>query len=1034
MNFLKAWIKRPVTVAMILFVILALTVVALFDARIGPSGDQGRVSYAVIIDYYGVDANRIERDITKPLENAVSVIPGIEEMTSVSEYGKSRVTVTLSAKADNNEVYLLLRDAVDRVYTRLPSSVQKPVIVSSSLEKRPVFIVSFKSDQMNKDQLNQLVEKEVKTSFERIEGTGEIQVGGGEIREIHVEVKSDRASAAGLSVSDIAGAINTEDILLPVGSLTTRLSTTPLVVKGKFTTIDQLKELMVIIPKAGPQKLKNLADIGYAAREKESIARLNGEEETIIYIESSGSANLVSLSRALRTETGRWETRGLIPEVILDTGKKMEESIMQVLNAIIAGVILVIILLALTSGNLRQIIILSILLPLSSLVTIGLLSLFKISLDTFVLAGLAVGIGNIVDGGIVLTEACQSRRMTGRAEHVLVSLREVIPPLFSSVLTTIVVLIPLFFLSDIAEGIRSVTISVGLLMLVSLFFTIIFVPPFFLLKTRAQAKTVRPKKKRKKPRLLKAFSARRFYRLLYASTLFVMKKPKLFAILFAGCFILAVYILFIMGKDLSGIHEEGTVFVHIEYESGDSVEVCDERTNLLAHALKNSAGVERIETNARFGNAEMTVRFNPDLTSRDKVSTLIKTEGLKIPHSFVYVPEPADPLSKKIEVAIMGDDNQILRELASKSAENLGREPWVEQVVLHFKEGPPMKVFAVDPAKLSYAGITTSQIADGLRWALHGPVALKWIENNHEMDLRVMAERENVGSIAALNKTVFQIPKSGFVSLLQLGNFEDRKEESKIYRKNRQRAVFFTVHTRNLELDAAVTKLWQALSQKPLPAGYAYELDKAAAKLSEQFRLMWAVLALALVLIYMILASQAESLLSPILVSATVPLSLILPLFILFLTGQPLSTPILIGLVILTGMAVNNSLLIADLVRENVNQTKSDFTSTALVRPVLFALRKRFRDLLLTSGTSVFGALPLLGLQSNNGGMLSSLSFIVFWGIIGSLIVTLFFLPAFIVLFPRMLKSYSPDAHIQQPAAVPRLIKQAARSGRKPRG
>jgi HAE1 family hydrophobic/amphiphilic exporter-1 len=1003
MSFYQSWTKRPVAAAMALAVLVALALVALLDVRIGPSAEQGRVSYAVIIDYYGVDAGRIERDVTQPLENAAAVIPGIDEMQSVSEFGKSRVTVTVSGKANPNEVYLLLRDAVERVYGRLPPSVQKPVIVSSTRERRPVFIVSFTSDAIDRRKLGELVEKDVKAAFERIDGTGEIDVGGGEIREIHVAVKPERAAAAGLSLPDVARLVNDEDALLPVGEVRNRLSGAGLTVRGKFTTLDQLKGLMVAVPGSGPQRLQDLADVGYAAREKESIARINGEEQPTVYVMSAGSANLVNLSRLLREETARWERRGLKPDIILDEGKQVEDSIGQVFNAIIAGVALVVALIAVSSGHLRQIVILSVLMPLICLFTIGLLSLLGISIDTFVLAGLAVGIGNVVDGAIVLTEACQSKREAGRDEHQLLSLKEVIPPLLSSVLTTIVVLVPLFFLSDIAEGIRSVTIAIGLLMAVSLLFTVIFVPPFFLFKHKAR--DTEGGKKRRRPKLPAFLSPRRVRRLLYGSSLFVMRRPKLFLAGFAGVMAVGVVILLSMGKDLSGISGDDTVSAHLEFEAGDSVETCDARATLLAAALKKIDGVERVETNAHFGNAEMVVRFNPDLLKREDLSAAMEREGRKLPHSFVYLPEPGGPTGKRIEVAVLGDDNETLRDAARRTAERLGGEPWVEQVVLHFKEGPPTEVFTVDRDKLAAGGLSTAQIADELRWALHGPVALKWIENNQELDLRVMAARENVASLAALRRTAFVLGEGRRVTLDELGAFRELREESKIYRKNRQRAAFFTVHTKDLDLDSAIRNLWRALGTVSLPQGYAFELDKSASRLAEQFRTMWLVLVLAVVLIYMILAAQAESLTSPLLVSATVPLSLVFPLVVLFILGQSLTTPVLIGLIILTGMAVNNSLLIADLVRENVRKNGLAYTPRAVVRPVLFALRRRIRDLLLTSATTVFGALPLLGLGGS--GMLSALSFVAFWGITGSLVVTLLFLPAFIVAFPRLLKSYS---------------------------
>jgi len=1001
-NFFLSWIKRPVAAAMILLVFVSIAMVVLFDIRIGPSAGSGTAAYSVIINYYGVDAGRIERDITQPLENAISVIPGIEEVTSTSEYSKSRVDVTVPKVETANEVYLSLRDAVERVYSRLPSAVQKPVIVSSSMDKRPVFIVAFKSGNMNREQLSQFIEKEVKSSYERIDGTGEIEIGGGETREIHVTLNPQRAASAGLSPAKIASIIRESDVLLPLGKISDIRDSFPIVMQGRLETIDALKNLMITIPDAGQQKLGLYADISFQAREKDSISRVNGEQQVIIYIQSSGSANLVNLSQNLRAETVRWNSAGFQTDTLLDSGKKIEDSIMQVINAIIEGMILVILILAFSTGSIRQILILSILLPVVTLLTIGVLGIMKISLDAFILAGIAVGIGNVVDSAIVLTEACKTRKSGNNLEAVVKAFMEVIPSLISSVLTTIVVLIPLFFLGNLTEGIRSVSISVGIMMAITISLTIFFVPPFYLLNNNLS----NPPGKRK---LFSRISFRFFYRILYGSGKKVIDHP-VFCLGISLCILVAAgVIVTFIGKDLSSIRDEDSVFVHAEYESGTSVAASDKKSKLLSDMILTIQGVERIETNAKFGNAEIMIRFDPAKLSKENLEESIKSFGLRIPNSFIYIPEVVSPLDKKLEIAVMGDDNRRLQELAKSTAHMLQELPWVDQVVLHFKDGPPVHTFDVDHEKAFNAGLTASSIANFLRWNIHGPVAQKWIDGRHEIDLRVMAEEEQVSSLDLVEETAFPLEESRLAFLTQLGSFRKQAEfeESRIYRKNRQRAVFFTVHTKNLDLDGAISHMKKTLAEISLPEGYAFELDKSASKLAEQFRTMWFVLLLAIVLIYMILAAQSESLLCPFLICTTVPISLAFPLIALFLSGQTLTTPILIGLIMLAGLAVNNTLLIADLTRENMLLYNRDYSKNRAAIPVLFALRKRIKDLLITSGTSILGALPLMLVGSQGNNMMNALAFVVFWGIIGSLIVSFIYVPAVIALFPRLLKPLS---------------------------
>ncbi len=1002
MNGLGKWYTRPVTVLMGLGIVLALSIVLLFDVRLGPSGSGGRVSYSVIIKHFGVDSDRMERDITEPMENAVSVIPGLDEISSISEYSNSRVTVLLSPDASPEEVYLYLRDAVDRVYSRLPSSVQKPVIVSSSMDKRPVFIVAFKSKHISRTELSRFVEKEIKPAYERIDGAGEVEVGGGETREIHVKVKSQKSAVSGVGIQSIASLIRSEDILMPVGKLESYATELPVAVKGRLKTLANINKLLINIPDVGLRKLETVADVGYGTREKESISRVDGENRVAVYVQPSGSANLVTLSHLLRDETEHWKNAGLEPEIILDTGKTIEDSIFEVLGAMGTGVLIVILFLALFSGNVRQIIILACMLPLIGLVTTAFLSLLKVSLDTFVLSGMAVGLGMIIDAGIIITESMKKQQGLPQ-KQVFGAVVRIIPPLVSSTLTTLIVLMPLFFLGSMSGGIGQVATAVALLIIFSLLLSLFFIPPFFI-----SQKTPPPVKKKRKPAALlqRVFgtSVRRILRLFYSILHLISTRPAPFLIAGGVIFCATIFIVLVIGKDLSGISSQDTIFAHIELQSGTSVAATDARTAKLAGMVKQISGVKRVETIARRSNAEMIIRIDPSQSRKSVIAAEVVKLGRLLNNTFVYIPESSATQERKIQVAILGEDNAKLRELAKHAASVLDAEDWTSQVVLHFKEGPPAWILRVDHAKSFKAGVTASDIANYMRWALHGPVAQKWIENNRELDLRVMSAREQVNSIEDIRRLAIPLQKGNLVYVNQLGDFSEKEQDTRIYRKNRQRAVFFTVHTQSLDLERAIKALWHTLGTIQLPQGYGFDLDKEVLRLNKQLNTLWLVLALALLLIFMVLSSEAESLLSPLIVCSIVPLSLSFPLIALYISGQSLTTPVLMGLTILAGIVVNNSILISDQIRESMGHIR--YTRSNIRFPLVMAVRKRMRPLLFTSITTILGTLPLILTQGKTPGLIATLAFIVFWGILGSIITTLFFLPALISLAPGLLKPF----------------------------
>ena len=301
----------------------------------------------------------------------------------------------------------------------------------------------------------------------------------------------------------------------------------------------------------------------------------------------------------------------------------------------------------------------------------------------------------------------------------------------------------------------------------SLLLSIFFIPPFFagIRKAKGAAKRTPANKTKKLTKGVKSKSylKRSLTRLLYATTHTIAQRPFAFLIAGLAVFALTVFIVMDIGKDLSGIGSQDTIFAHVEMQSGTSVAATDEKSSKLATMVRDIHGVERVETISRRSNAEMVVRIDPGRANKTSVAKQMRNLGQLLPHTFVYIPESSAKQERKIQVAILGEDNAKLRELAKHTASILDAEEWTSQVVLHFKQGPPAWILAVDQAKSFNAGLTASDIANFLRWALHGPVAQKWIENNREMDLRVMSKREQVSSIHTIRKLAIPLQEGNLV-------------------------------------------------------------------------------------------------------------------------------------------------------------------------------------------------------------------------------------------------------------------------------
>ncbi len=280
--------RRPVATATGLLIVLVLCAAVLSRARLGPSSDAGGAAFTVIIEHFGVDAPEIERVITRPLEDTLGSLPGLKSIRSVSDYGSARVTVFLRPGAAGRDTYLLLRDSVDRLYSQLPGSVQRPRIVSSAAEGRAFFIASARfstarsaaARPMNVTDLATLLEKELKPSLEKIDGADEVEIGGGSPKEIHVVVDDQRVSRAGLDAASIARAIQSSEMLAPLGVVRARGLDLAVVLQGRLGSLDALRAVRIPLQtrdaatgttRASWVTLGSIATVDYAPRERDEI-------------------------------------------------------------------------------------------------------------------------------------------------------------------------------------------------------------------------------------------------------------------------------------------------------------------------------------------------------------------------------------------------------------------------------------------------------------------------------------------------------------------------------------------------------------------------------------------------------------------------------------------------------------------------------------------------------------------------------------------------------------------------------------------
>jgi HAE1 family hydrophobic/amphiphilic exporter-1 len=442
-----------------------------------------------------------------------------------------------------------------------------------------------------------------------------------------------------------------------------------------------------------------------------------------------------------------------------------------------------------------------------------------------------------------------------------------------------------------------------------------------------------------------------------------------------------------IGIDLEPPPQTDSVPVHVECESGASIESVDARTAAFGAKLRKIPGVSVVQSTARRGSAEVEVGFNPSVLPRETLSGMIREKGRGIPGGFAYLPEGAGASERALEIAITGDDDAALKAYAAQAARILGGLGKVREVVLNFKEPADSWVFRIDPRRAAASGATAEAVAGSLRWHLYGPVALKWMGGEREIDLRVMGTRRAGQTTGDLGSVPVSIGNERSVPVESTGSFVLTREGGKLYRLNRQRAVYLTAHMEAGDIRRIVRNVETALGGLPLASGYAFDVGRDLVEQAERFQTLWLTFAFCVLLIYLVLGVLTESFLWPLVILAVLPASITLPLIIMRLTGQRLVVPVLIGLIVLSGMAVNNSILIVDAYRSRRARGP---------RAVADAVLSRLSALTATSGATVLGHLPLLFAAGAGAAFMRSLAFVIIWGIVGSYAATILLIPALV--------------------------------------
>jgi HAE1 family hydrophobic/amphiphilic exporter-1 len=1007
-------VNKRVTTIMLVMIVVVVGLIALSKLGLDFFPDIDFPTVSVITNYKGASSEDIEKTITKPLEQVISSVNRIKKVTSQTSEGTSVITAEFEWGTNLDFAAQDLRDQIGLYRTYLPEEASNPIVVKFNLAQMPVIFWGITA-KMPAFELKKLIEDEVAPRLKRIDGVAAAQVFAMDTREILVDIDKSALVSRNLSLDMVLLALRMENLNLPAGNLVERHSDYLVRTLGEFKSLDEIRKTVIGASQKGePIYLQDVADVKDTMKETRYTARIQRQKGVFLMITKRSGANTAITGEAVKKELARIQ-KTLPSDIEFFTAMDQSTMIQRVTKRTVdnawQGGILAILLIFLFLLNWRPTLIIALSIPLSIITTFIAFYLAGYTLNLLTLGGLALGVGMLVDNAIVVIENTFRHIEEGkeRKEAAIVGASEVGMAITASTLTTIVVFLPMVFASGItAKLTRGLALAIAFSLISSLFVALTIVPLLSSLLFKSKAENHEPKKKT----LWQEFTgAKNFYRRWLDKALH-HRSLVLGGII--ALFILSIAIIPFLGTEFMPSQDRDMILLKVKMPIGTSVEETDRVVSMVENLMSQEPEVSIItgqagsqaEENAAdmasgmsnsgphegllwIGLVHKTERKLSDLQilekMRQKLPRLenVKFEALDIQAALM------SGAQNPVDIKIYGKDLNELRRIADAMVLRIKDVQGLRDLTHTLARGKPEYQIKVDREKTSRLGLTITQVGNTVQTATLGKVATRYREGSDEVDLRVRFKHEYRDNLDEIKNIPLLTPRNNTIYLDQIAKIERGEGPIQITRENQLRRVSVTANIAGRDLGSVIKDIKKRLKgmETGLPAGYFLEYGGAYEQMQDAFKVLAAALALSVLLIYMVMASQFENFLHPFVIMFTIPLGLIGVVLGLLISGRPVNLPVLIGFILLGGIAVNNGIVMIDyinqLIRRGIEKKEA----------ILRGATTRLRPVLLTALTTVLGMLPMAFSTSEGAEMRAPLAITVLGGLTATTFMTLFIIP-----------------------------------------
>ena len=970
-------LKRPVTVVMAVLCLIYFGLSSVLGMPMELSPETEMPILMVMTSYPGASPEDVSELVTKELEEEAAALSGVKTVSSTSSENISVVTLQYEYGTDIDEAYDDLKKKVDLVAADLPADAETPVIME--MDSSASADITLAIDHLTKkDNLYSYVEGELVPEFEKIPAAADVSLQGGTEDYVKIELIPEKVSQYQVSMTTIAADIQTADLSYPAGDIRLGDQDMALSTRMNYDTVELLKQIPLTAPGEGTVYLEDVAQVSTSSKERDSIARYQGEDTISLAVTKQQSVTAVELSEQVKETIDTLLSRDsdLRISIINDSADSIRSSLSSAAFSLFLAVVVAMIIIWLFFGELRASLIVGSSIPLSILAALICMSRMGFSLNMITLNSLVLGVGMMVDNSIVVLESCF--RMSGGKKNGFLEYREyalegtatVVNSIMGGTATTCVVFLPLAFMEGMsAQVFGPLAYTIVFCMAASLFSAITIVPLCYM--------TYKPVEKEKAPlsRLMEALQDgyRGLMRIL-------LKRKKTVMGVTVGLLAFSLFLASRLDVELMGSDDQGEIEITVEIRPGLNTDRIDEVLREVEAVIAGDPNLDSYLTDERdLETAAVASQWRQELSGIKNCNITLDTAASMA----MMTVETGD-----YEVILEGADYDEVKESADRIADKLKTRKDVTKIHSDAENASPTVEIRVDALKARAAGYNAAELGAAVRNVVSGVEATEIEVDGEELSVQVEYADGEYETIDQIKGIVLPAAGGGSVALTDLAEVRFVDSPASISRKDKQYTV--TISGSYTELAARNTEqeIMDGVVLPNLGEGVSIGTNSQDTALGEEFASLFSAIATAVFLVFVVMAAQFESPKYSLMVMTTIPFSLIGAFGLLFLTDCSISMVSLIGFLILIGTVVNNGILFVD----TANQYKETMDmDTALVE----AGATRIRPMLMTSLTTIIAMIPVAMAFGDAGNMTQGLAIVDIGGMTASTILALLMLPVY---------------------------------------